>query len=391
MISESGQTLSQIQTVMSQALSAPSPDDPQKPSRALVAIGRKGIELTNMDELFRFSNAVAQSGLAPKGLEKPEAVFVAVQLGLEVGLTPMAALQNIAPINGRPGLWGDAVLAVCRSTSELEVFEEWFERGPDDRPVRLARNPMEYPDDLRAVCRVKRHGYPPAEVAFSVADAKRAQLWGKAGPWTQYPFRMLKARARSFALRDQFGDALRGIHSVEELQDQPKTVGGRVVEDAVVPATPLLQEPVNLGERPAAAAKTGKGEPASDAARATTEPAPDRSQAAQSAPATQEQAARPSPARKKAAPAPVPSLQLVSEPAPAPAPAPTAGGSALVAQVEDLLTQWGIRWNTIAAVLIQNEVIDMATESVVETPDAVLDQVVRSWAQLVQLARGGDR
>lgn len=265
------------------ALAGPSPDDSQKPFRALVAIGRRGIELTNMDELFRFSNAVAQSSLAPKGLEKPEAIFVAIQLGLEIGLTPMAALQNIAPINGRPGLWGDAVLAVCRSTSELEVFEEWFERGPDDRPVRLARNPMEYPDDLRAVCRVKRHGYPPAEVAFSVADAKRAQLWGKAGPWTQYPFRMLKARARSFALRDQFGDALRGIHSVEELQDEPKTVGGRVVEDAVVPATPLLSSPRPSGQAeqptPAPEAKAPAAEPTAvpkGTAEAPPQPAPRR-------------------------------------------------------------------------------------------------------------------
>ena len=301
---------------MSPTTLEPSPDSPaSSSSRALVSIGDKGIELTNIDELWRFSNVVAKSGLAPKGIQTPEAIFVAVQMGLEVGLPLMAALQNIAVINGRPAVWGDAMLAVVRNTRQLEDFEEWFEKGPEDRAVRLARNPMDYPDDLRAVCRVKRKGQEPTEVAFSVGDAKRAKLWLKEGPWTQYPFRMLKARARSFALRDQFGDALRGMRSVEELQDEPKTVAGRVVEDAVVPeapSTPLLQEQVNLGERPAAAAKTGKGEPKSDAARATTEPAPERSQAAPSAPKTQEQAARPTAARKKAADPPP--LELVGDP-----------------------------------------------------------------------------
>jgi hypothetical protein len=170
-----------------------------------------------MDDLYRFATAVAKSGLAPKGIETPEAIFVALEMGLEVGLPMMAALQNIAVINGRPAIWGDAQLAVVRSTGELALFEEWYEEGGK----RLARNPAAFTDSTAAVCRVQRHGYEPAETAFSVADAKRANLWGKSGPWTQYPARMLKHRARSFALRDQFGDALRGLRTVEEVQDDP--------------------------------------------------------------------------------------------------------------------------------------------------------------------------
>ena len=52
-----------------------------------------------------------------------------------------------------------------------------------------------------------------------MADAKRAGLWGKSGPWTQYPDRMLLFRARGFALRDAFGDYLRGLRTVEEQGD----------------------------------------------------------------------------------------------------------------------------------------------------------------------------
>ena len=71
-----------------------------------------------------------------------------------------------------------------------------------------------------AVCEAKRRGYEkPTVVRFSVADAKKAQLWGKSGPWTQYSRRMLQMRARGFALRDAFPDVLRGLVTAEEAQD----------------------------------------------------------------------------------------------------------------------------------------------------------------------------
>lgn len=208
-----------------QGANAPAP-------RQIVPIGNRGIAPSNMDDLFRFAKAVAVSGLAPKGIETPEAIFVALEMGLEVGLPMMAALQNIAVINGRPAIWGDAQLAVVRSTGELVLFEEWYE----EKGKRLPRNPSAFTDDTAAVCRVQRSGYEPAETAFTVADARRANLWGKAGPWTQYPARMLKHRARSFALRDQFGDALRGLRTVEEMQDDPVSTARNVT-----PAAPLFQ------------------------------------------------------------------------------------------------------------------------------------------------------
>lgn len=208
----------------------------QPQSKTVVTIGSRGIELTDMDSLVRFSGAVARSGLAPKGIEKQEAIFVAIQMGLEVGMSPMAALQNIAVINGRPSIWGDAQLAIVRRTGDLEHFEEWYEQGGQ----RLPRNPVKPTDDTTAVCRVKRKGYPAAEGSFSVADAKAAGLWGKSGPWTQYWSRMLKHRARSFNLRDQFGDALKGMLSAEEAQDLPPetrnvTPAGRPVESLLAP------------------------------------------------------------------------------------------------------------------------------------------------------------
>lgn len=218
-------------------------EKPKKPA-AVVAIGNRGVEFQNIESLYRFAQAVSTSGLAPNGLKTPEAIVVAIQMGLEVGLTPMAALQNIAVINGRPTVWGDAQLAIVRGTGELEEFDEWFEA--DEK--RLSRSPAAFTDGVAAVCKVKRKGYAAAEFAFSVSDAKRAGLWDKAGPWKQYPARMLKARARGFLLRDQFGDALKGILCREEAEDSSENrfEKAKSVNTDVTFEAPAESEPVRI-------------------------------------------------------------------------------------------------------------------------------------------------
>jgi hypothetical protein len=73
---------------------------------------------------------------------------------------------------------------------------------------------------MTATFTVMRKGSPePTVRTFSQADAQKAGLWTKAGPWTQYPKRMLFQRARAFALRDTFADVLKGLRIVEEERD----------------------------------------------------------------------------------------------------------------------------------------------------------------------------
>lgn len=165
----------------------------------------------DFDSAWRIANAVCKAGMAPRGLETAEKAMVAILHGLEVGLTPMNALQSIAVINSRATLWGDGALGLVQASGKMSSHKEWFEGEGDKR---------------KALCVVVRKGDPePKHGEFSVADAKKAGLWGKAGPWQQYSDRMLKMRARAFALRDGFSDVLRGLGIAEEVQDiQPKEI-----------------------------------------------------------------------------------------------------------------------------------------------------------------------
>lgn len=181
---------------------------PQRTPRSeMVSVTERGIKPETMADLWLMSQRISESGLAPKGMEKPETIFVALEMGMELGLPMMSALRNIAVINGRPSIWGDAALALVQSTGLLEDFDEYVD-GEGDNQV--------------AVVSSKRKGRSkPVVTRFSVADAKKAGLWGKQGPWSQYAPRMLKLRARGFNLRDNFPDVLQGLYTAEEAQDIP--------------------------------------------------------------------------------------------------------------------------------------------------------------------------
>lgn len=171
----------------------------------------------SLDEAMRFADMIASTDLAPKDYRgKPGNILVAIQMGSELGLNPMQALQSISVINGRPAVWGDGALALVRSHPACEGINEGVDGEGDKR---------------HGWCEVKRRGQPPQRRTFSIADAKRAGLLGKPGPWQQYQDRMLQMRARGFAIRDVFPDALRGVITVEEARDYPTTV------DAPVEAT----------------------------------------------------------------------------------------------------------------------------------------------------------
>jgi hypothetical protein len=180
---------------------------------AQIGAGPMGVQLATLADYWTMATSIVRAGMAPilnaKTGERmtPAMVMIALQMGAEVGLPPMTALKNIAVIRGKPTIWGDALLALA------------FRRG---LIVNIDEQVMGEGDQRTAVCTVERRGMTnPVTRTFSVADAKKAGLWGNAGPWSNYPDRMLAMRARGFALRDAVPDALGGFMLAEEAQDMP--------------------------------------------------------------------------------------------------------------------------------------------------------------------------
>lgn len=198
------------------------------------SLGSFSLVPRDLGQAMELAKIIADSDLAPKDYKgKPGNVLIAVQMGQEVGLAPMSAIQSIAVINGKPSLYGDVGKAILLSNGF--VIEE---------------------DDVETIkktgagrCRITRPGHPPCERTFSIASAKTAGLWGKQGPWTTYPERQMAWRAFWFAARDVAADVLKGLCGAEEIRDIPE-----------IDITPMGQ-PVIAGPQPYPAESFAKNLP----------------------------------------------------------------------------------------------------------------------------------
>lgn len=196
------------------------------PGRSLVKVQAgspvQGLVPTTLEEAFRLAAHIFESGLAPRGLDKPQAVMVVIMKGLEIGLQPMAALETIGVINGRACLYGDGIPALLWSRGFK--IKEWYENEDDL-------------ENCVAHCRITRPDGEVYEFKYSAQDARDNKLWdarekitrrtkdGKTyqvdndQPWYRYKKRMIRHRARGWLARDCASDVLKGMPMFEEERD----------------------------------------------------------------------------------------------------------------------------------------------------------------------------
>jgi len=192
-------------------------------------------------QAWEAAQTVAKTSLIPAAYRgKPESVLVVWQFGAELGIPPMQSLQCIADINGHTGIYGDSGLALVQAHPSFEDMQE---------SVREDESGM-----LIASCTVKRVGRSAVTKEFSQADAITAGIWGR-NVHKAYPKDMLLWRARWRALRATFSDVLRGMHTVEELQERPpeREISGEVItpnrETHSLPDAPPLSRSDEVLER----------------------------------------------------------------------------------------------------------------------------------------------
>lgn len=172
---------------------------------------------TDLEQVWRIATMAVSGAMAPDSLLKEKsggwkplndaisACAIAIMAGAEMGLTPLSALRSYAVVNGRPTLWGDGVKAVVRQSGLCE----YIKTGSDEN---------------KGWCESKRKDTGEVQrKEFTIAQAKKANLLSKKGPWQEYPDMMMERRATFRCLNDLYADVLAGIVSAEEANDYSQT------------------------------------------------------------------------------------------------------------------------------------------------------------------------
>jgi hypothetical protein len=176
---------------------------------AKVPMGNRGVMIQAMDDLKEFAETAVRSGTAPKKMEVGQAMM-AIQAGLERGLGPLGGLQACVVINGVLSWRGWAAKGFIQQSGLVVpgTFHSGCEGSIENRRESVAVG----------FATAKRKGYDaPFRREFSVADAKRAGLWGKDGPWQTAAAAMLEWRAIGALARFEFPEILGGIPIAEEV------------------------------------------------------------------------------------------------------------------------------------------------------------------------------
>lgn len=215
-------THAEIEAVMSKPAAAPVAREPDNELARLLdgvvppRIDNGVVVCESMIAVMQMSRHYVRAGMIPdsftQGAKNDEQVIrkvaVAIEYGLGVGFTPLQSLAYIYPINGRPCLWGDGAISLVVTHRHYAGQEVKWEGEGDTLAVtfRVARTTLSGEVNW-------------TEWKYTLADAKMAGLTGRGLAWPKHLRRMMFIRARAFALRDAFPDALRGAGIAEEYLD----------------------------------------------------------------------------------------------------------------------------------------------------------------------------
>ena len=175
--------------------------------------------LNSLAEIERVALACAKSGYYKDVRDASQAV-VKMLAGREMGVGPIQALASIYIVEGKPTAGANLIASNVKRSGR---YDYRIQERTDER------------------CEIAwfQDGKSVGTSAFSMADAKRADLAGKMN-WKKYPRAMLFARALTEGVRVYAPDAAAGaIYTPEELNpDLEVSESGEVINGQIVEPTP---------------------------------------------------------------------------------------------------------------------------------------------------------
>lgn len=201
------------------------------------------VSLSSWKELTEKATFLAKSSMIPTALRgKAHEIAVVLQIGWELDIPPMQAINGIDVINGRPTVSPQLGLAIAQ-TKLPNLYVKYNELTETKASISMARD--------------RAH---KDEAFTSVWDTERTKRMGLAGKdnYVKQPGTMLKWRALGECLRTVCPDVLKGLYTTVEAEDIPPPSApgtdkanriqealGKPAEKEVIAqvVTPVIQKP----------------------------------------------------------------------------------------------------------------------------------------------------
>lgn len=184
---------------------------PQQPAQAAQAAQAAQVEMPNMSlaqtrmtmaEKVEWCKLMSQGTMVPKQYQgSPSNVLFALEYAEAVGVPAIHALTSVSVVNGKPSPMADLMITLTRKAGHTT----WTEVSEDGES---------------ATTYIIRKDMPERTFSetFDRKLAEKAGLWGKQGPWSQYPDVMLANRSKSRAVRMHCNEVLAGVDTSAEEQ-----------------------------------------------------------------------------------------------------------------------------------------------------------------------------
>ncbi len=202
-----------------------------------------------LKDVVYLAENISQTEFVPKGLQSTPKCAAAILYGRELGMPPMTALSSVHVINGRPGISAESMRALILGAGhEIQVVSS---------------------DSDRCVIKGRRAGEDEwQQTSYTMTEAQRAGDTAKNPNYKTRPAEMLVARATTRLARIVFPDVIRGIGSLEELQDL--AAEATVTVQTQQPKQPSAQRPsLSRKRKPKESKESAEPEPTPPPVRKT--------------------------------------------------------------------------------------------------------------------------
>lgn len=160
---------------------------------------------------YQMAKGLSQSTLVPQQFQNnPANCLIALEQSNRLGISPMAVMQNLYIVQGRPSFSSSFIIGLINSSGKYDMELQFDEEEKDGKPYACT-------------CWTELNGRKVSGIRITM-DMAEKEGWSKknGSKWLTIPQVMLRYRAASFFARMNCPELSIGLYSKEELDDMPK-------------------------------------------------------------------------------------------------------------------------------------------------------------------------